>query len=203
MPKDGAPTRVKIMDTAQLLIMQRGYSGVSIDSIIDAVGITKGAFFYHFKSKNELAKALIQRYHEADNAIYAEFTERAQKLSRDPLQSMLIYIGLFEEMFDNYQGVYPGCLFASYIYEMQQFDEATQQIIRDSFFFWRNQLKTWFDEIAAQYPPKLEADTTYLADMLTSTLEGAFIMAKAMDDEKSIPQQLRQFKNYVELLFSP
>ena len=116
---------------------------------------------------------------------------------------MLIYIGLFEEMFDEMDSIYPGCLVASYIYELQQFDEEIQGVVSETFLMWRSILKEWFDEIIEKYPPKIEVDTTYLADMFTSTIEGAFIMAKGLNDIKETPQQLRQYKNYIELLFTP
>lgn len=203
MPRDGTPTREKILETSQRLIMQRGYAGVSIDSIIEKVGITKGAFFYHFKSKGDLAKALIQRYREIDHELFNDMAKQAHAQTSDPLQSILIFIGLFEDLFDRYEKVYPGCLFASYIYEIQQFDEETSHIIHETFMFWRHILRDWLEEIIRLYPPKIDVDTTYLADTFTSTMEGAFVMAKATDDPKAIPQQIRQFKNYIELLFSP
>ena len=202
MPKDGSSTREKILEVAQRLIFQRGYAGVSIDSIIEQVGITKGAFFYHFKTKNDLAQALIVRFQEIDQALFEDFTARAEKLSRDPLQQLLIYIGLFEEKFDEMTELYPGCLFASYVYELQQFDAWTQEFIKASFLKWREELLSRLQTIAKQYPPKIEVDLAALADTFTSTLEGGFIIAKGVGDPKAIPQQLQQFKNYIELLFA-
>jgi len=202
MPKDGSSTREKILEAAQRLIFQRGFAGVSIDSIIEQVGITKGAFFYHFKTKNDLAHALIGRFAQIDQEIFEEFTARSEKLSRDPLQQLLIYIGLFEEMFDDMSELYPGCLFASYVYELQQFDDKTQEFIKTSFLRWRAEMLAQLEKITEEYPPKIEVDLPALADTFTCTLEGGFIIAKGVGDPKAIPQQLRQFKNYIELLFS-
>jgi TetR/AcrR family transcriptional repressor of nem operon len=202
MPRNGRATREKILDAAQALILERGYAGVSIDGLIAHVGITKGAFFYHFKSKNELAQALIARFTEMDRTVMRDATARAERLSRDPLQQLLIFVGLFEEMFEGLSEPYPGCLFASYVYELQQFDSGTQQIVFDSFIHWREHLTTWFDKIVEVHSPKLPIDTASLADAFTVVLEGAFITAKATNDADVIPQQLRHFRNYLELLFS-
>ncbi len=202
MPKDGSATREKILETAQRLIMQRGYAGVSIDSIIDSVGITKGAFFYHFKSKAELAKALVKRYRELDDKLFHDRKEQARQQSDDPLESMLIFIDSFETFFAELEQVHAGCLFASYVYEIQQFDTETKDMIRDAFLYWRQELEQWLEEVRKQYPPRLDINTSYLADTFTSTLEGAFVMAKATDDPQAIPQQIRHFRNYIQLLFS-
>jgi len=54
--KKGAATREKILDAAQGMVLERGYSGVSIDKLIESLGVTKGAFFHHFKNKKELTE---------------------------------------------------------------------------------------------------------------------------------------------------
>lgn len=201
MPKDGTVTREKILDAAQALILDRGYAGMTVDNVLGEVGITKGAFFYHFKTKDDLAKALLQRFAEHDAKVYRETRARAEKLSNDPLQQMLIFIGLFEEMFEGLTEPYPGCLFASYVYELQQFDGETRNLIKASFRKWRELLKEKFDAIAKRYPPRTKIDTASLADAFTVVLEGAFVTGKALNEPTVIAEQLRLFKNYIELLF--
>jgi TetR/AcrR family transcriptional repressor of nem operon len=203
MRKDGAATREKILNAAQGLILDRGYVGMTVDHVLDKVGITKGAFFHHFKTKDDLARALLTRYAEHDERIYRETRERAEKLSDDPLQQVLLFVGLFQEMFDALTEPYPGCLFASYVYELQQFDEDTRALIGSSFTKWRELLKEKFEAVARKYPPRLEVDAASLADAFTVVLEGAFITSKAVNDPKVVSEQLRHFRNYVELLFRP
>lgn len=201
MPRDGTATRKRILDAAQALILERGYAGTTVDNVLTAVGITKGAFFYHFKSKDDLAKALLQRFADEDAEIYRQTRARAEKLSSDPLQQMLIFIRLFEDMFEGLKEPYPGCLFASYVYELQQFDDSTRTLISDAFLDWRALLRENFDAIARLYPPKNAVDSANLADAFTVVLEGAFVTGKALDEPALVAEQLRLFRNYVELLF--
>jgi TetR/AcrR family transcriptional repressor of nem operon len=203
MRRDGVATRGKILDAAQSLVLERGYVGMTVDHVLDAVGITKGAFFHHFKSKDELARALLERYAERDERLYRETRERAEKLSDDPLQQLLLFIGLFQEMFEGLTEPYPGCLFASYVYELQQFGEDTQNLIRNSFLKWRELLQEKFEAAARRYPPRIEVDAASLADAFTVVLEGAFIASKALNEPKLVSEQLRHFRNYVDLLFRP
>ena len=105
-----------------------------------AAGISRGTFFYHFPSKDDLARTLIERYAEADREVITAFMARAEKLSRDPLQQVLIFITLHEDLFQEMDGVLPGCLFASYSYEAGLFDDHTHALIDGSIAHWRTVL---------------------------------------------------------------
>lgn len=201
MPRDGSLTRTKILDAAEALILDQGYSATSIDKLIDAVGMTKGTFFYHFQNKAELARTLVERYAETDISMQREARARAEKLSRDPLQQVLIFIGLYEEMMEGLIEPYPGCLFASYLYEANLFDAETMGVIDAAYLDWREQLGEMLDAAAAAHPPKLPVDTADLADMFTSVIEGAFIMSKTLKEPKLVAAQLGLYKNFLELLF--
>ncbi len=60
--KRGSDTREKLLEVAERAVLEKGFAATSIEELISAVGITKSGFFYHFKGKGELAKALLQRY---------------------------------------------------------------------------------------------------------------------------------------------
>lgn len=55
-----AQTRLMILEKAFQLIYENGYQATSIDQIISTVEVTKGAFFYHFKNKEEMGMAIIK-----------------------------------------------------------------------------------------------------------------------------------------------
>jgi TetR/AcrR family transcriptional repressor of nem operon len=202
MRKDGIATRERILDAAQVLMLERGYAGMTVDHVLERVGITKGAFFHHFKTKDDLARSLLERFAENDVRIYEETRAQAEKLSDDPLQQILIFVRLFEDMFANLEEPYPGCLFASYLYELQLFGGDTRQIIRDSFARWRTLLQEKFDAIIHRYPPQNDVSAAALADAFTVVLEGAFITGKAMNEPGVVGEQLRLYRNYIELLFA-
>ena len=89
-PRSGLQTRDKLLDAAQEMINEQGFAATSIDQIIDRVGLTKGTFFYHFKTKNDLARALIDRFAAADQQVLRGSMERAEKLS-DEVTSMVLH----------------------------------------------------------------------------------------------------------------
>lgn len=188
------------MDSAEELILEQGFAGTSVDAILERVDLTKGAFFHHFPSKSALARALVERFAEADAALLERTMERAERLSRDPAQQLLIFVGLLEEQATELTAPHPGCLFASYCYEAQLFDEVIHGIIRTSFVQWRERLGSKVTEAIERHPPAVEVDADDLADMLNVVTEGAFVLTKALNDAGLVARQLRQFRNYLELL---
>ncbi len=201
MARDGTATRNKILDTAEAMILDQGFAATSIDKLVAQAGVTKGSFFHHFDSKSALAYTLVDRFARADLEFFAENRERVQKLTRDPLQQVLLLIGLYKEMMEGLAEPYPGCLFASYIYEANLFDEHTLEIIVDAYRQWRANLGKMLRNAAEAYPPRREIDLEQLADMFTATLEGAFIMSKTLKEPELVANQLGLLREFVELLF--
>lgn len=203
MPRDATPTRTAILDAAEALILDSGFAASSIDKVIEKAGVTKGTFFYHFKSKADLALALVERYAANDAAHLEAAMTRAARLSRDPLQQILILVGLIREELAGLPAPVPGCLFASYCCEAQLFDDATLEVARQSFLAWRARLGDTLRAAMQHHPPRLAVDADSLADMLTSTVEGAFIMSKTLREPELVAAQLDHYRNYLELLFLP
>lgn len=201
MGKKGKDTRNRLLDTAQALVLDMGYAGMSIDKLISRLGMTKGAFFHHFKNKDELAYALIQRFSEEGILLFNNSLTRAKKYSKDPLQQLMILIGQYEEKFENLEEPYPGCLLASYVYELQQFNEGTREIINQEFLLSRKELTKLIKQIIKKYPPKIDVDPVSLADGFMSVFEGAFVLSKSLQEPDITLQQLRHYKMYLKLLF--
>jgi AcrR family transcriptional regulator len=89
-PRKGSGTSERILDVAEAAVLEKGFAATSIEEVIAAVGITKSGFFYHFKDKNELAKALLFRYVEREDALFDELFARADELNEDPLHGFLV-----------------------------------------------------------------------------------------------------------------
>ena len=203
MPRTtGAATRRRILDAAEILILENGYAGTSLERLIERAGVTKGTFFYHFGSKAELAHALVERYAELDNGYLTDHMARAERLASDPLEQLLVFIGLFQEQMEDLTDPYPGCLFGSYCYEAGLFDDKTLAVIHDTMLAWRLAMGAKLREAAAARPPQLEVDLDSLADMITVVFEGAFIVSKTLKDPRCVAEQLGHYRNYLRLLFA-
>ena len=200
--RDPEKTRERILDAAQALILDHGYGATTVDAVVNRAGITKGAFFHHFGSKADLARALVDRYALLDKQHLEQQMERAAKLATDPLQQLLVLIALYEEEFQSMAEPFPGCLFASYIYENKLFDEATISVLRESTLMWRRVAKQMLEKVAAAHPPKVPVDLDSLADLFYALTEGSFIMTKTLGDKTLLARHTRHLRTYLELLFS-
>jgi TetR/AcrR family transcriptional repressor of nem operon len=199
--KQGAETRAHILNAAEALIFAHGYAGTSVDAILERTGLTKGAFFHHFPAKQDLARALIERYARQDWEHFEATLARAERLSRDPVQQVLILVGLYEETLAAQTQPHRGCLFASYCYQAGLFDEQIHAVIRESMLQWRDVLGRKLQEALEQHPPRRPVDPADLADAFITVAEGAYILSKALNEPEAVAKQLRQFRNYLELLF--
>jgi TetR/AcrR family transcriptional repressor of nem operon len=201
MGAKGEQTREHILATAEGIILQRGYSGTSIEEIIGAAGITKGGFFYHFDGKNDLAKNLILRYLDNDVKFFGGLAERARSLTEDPLQQLLIFLKLMAEAMADLPDAHPGCLVASFTYEAQQFDDEVRELNAEGVISWRHMFLEQFEKVLEKYPMKIEKPLEELADMLSSVIEGGIIMSKVLNDRNILPKQILQYRSYIRLVF--
>lgn len=200
MPRDGRKTRERILDAAQRVVLERGFAATSIDQIQEAAAISRGTFFYHFPTKDELARALIRRYAAMDREITDSLMERAERLATEPLQQALIFIALHEELFEETGVGEAGCLFASYSYEAGLFDEETNGLILDSIAHFRSVLGTKLEQAIERH--ELDVDPYLLADMAYAAVQGAFILSRTLRDPDVMVKHTRQFRGFIEALFA-
>ena len=139
-PRRGSDTRERILEVAEAAVLAKGFAATSIDELIAAVGITKSGFFYHFKDKGELAKAMLLRYLEHDKALLDDMFSRADELNEDPLHGFLVGMKMFAEMMANLPEAHPGCLAASFCYQDQLFNREIRKLNAEGMLAWRHAL---------------------------------------------------------------
>lgn len=201
MPRDGAATRERILGEAQRLVLERGFSATTVDAVLAATGASKGAFFHHFPSKDQLGHALIQRYAEADLAALEEFMAAAEATSSDPAEQLIAFVSLFEEAAHELASEQSGCLYVSFIYEKQLVDDDAHALIVEAVVAWRERLAEKLEAAIAVHPPRVPIDVTSLADLVFTTFEGGFILARTLRDPSLLRGQLTHLRRYLELLF--
>jgi TetR/AcrR family transcriptional repressor of nem operon len=200
--KKAEMTRDRILDAAQAQVMERGFAATSVDAIQEAAGISRGTFFYHFASKDELARALIERYARQDHELTESLMARAENLATDPLQQALVFMGLFEELFREVGPVRAGCLFASYSYEAQLFDEETHRLIAASLAHFRRIFGDKLAQAIARHPPVVPGVDPYeLADLASAAFQGAYVLWRVTNETERIAMPIEHFRKYLELLF--
>jgi AcrR family transcriptional regulator len=198
----GEQTRERLMDIAQDAVLNKGFAGTSIDEIIAEAGITKSGFFYHFRDKNDLAKAMLQRYLDNEWRVFEQLFQQADELSEDPLHSFLIFLKLFADMMGDLPNGHPGCLVASYVYQDFLFSRDVRDMTTEGHRIWRTRFRARLDRIAERYPAKIDVNLDDMADMLSSVADGGIILSKSLHDPSLLPKQIMQYRAYVKLVFA-
>ena len=197
----GERTRTRILDVAYDAIVHKGFAATSIEELVEAAGITKSGFFYHFKDKNDLARQLLERFLAEDVEILDALERRARALSDDPLQSFLIFLNLYAEMMDEMPDLHPGCLVATITYQEQMFDAAVRAMNVEGVLSLRTRFGGWLDEIARRHPPRVPIDVEAMAANLTVIVEGAIILSRALGDRTVMGRQTRLFRDHMKFVF--
>jgi AcrR family transcriptional regulator len=196
-------TRERILEVAEAAVLAKGFAATSIDELIAAVGITKSGFFYHFKDKADLARAMLLRYLDQDKALLDDLFKRGDELNEDPLHGFLVGLKMFAEMMANLPENYPGCLAASFAYQDTLFNREIRRLNADGMLAWRHRFRERFELIAAHYPPRQDVDLDALADTAMTLVEGGLILGRVLKDQTILPRQLLLFRDLVRTTFLP
>ncbi|MCY0148477.1 TetR/AcrR family transcriptional regulator [Hoeflea sp. G2-23] len=189
--------KAKLLDAALTVIRTQGYSATTVDDLCKAAGVTKGAFFHHFASKQDLAVAAANYWTEMTGGLFetAPFHDPA-----DPLDRVLAYIAFRKAIL---QGNIPD--FTCLVGTMVQETYDTNPTIRDA--CWASisgHADTLVPDIeAAMREHGIDADwsASSLALHTQAVIQGAFILAKASGRADLASDSLDHLYRYVEQLF--
>ncbi len=200
-PRKGSGTRERILEVAEAAVLDKGFAGTSIEEVIAAVGITKSGFFYHFKDKNALAKALLVRYVAHEDALFDGLFARADELNEDPLHGFLVGLKMMAELMADLPSGHPGCLVAAYCYQDRLFDREVKALSAQAVLNWRQRFRQRLDMIAARYPPRIDVDLDDLADMLSAVADGGIILSKTLNDKQALARQMLLYRDFIRAVF--
>lgn len=199
----GEATRQRILDAAQAAVLAKGFAATSIEEVIAECDLTKGGFFYHFKDKSDLAKALLHRYIAEDEALYDRIFGEARALVDDPLHQFLAGLKMLADVLGDMPGGHPGCIVAHACHYARMFDREVDAINTMAALQWRARFRSMLDAIGTRYRPREAVDLDELADMVSSLLEGGIVMGRALGDPLVLKRQLMAFRALILALFVP
>lgn len=174
-------TATQILDVAQEMVRNRGYSAFSYADISKQVGIRKASIHYHFPSKDELVKALVKRYRER----MMQACDRITQSNTNPNQQMFQFADLYRNGLEKKQICLCAMLAADY--------EVLPQPIRDEIQTFFEETETWLTTLLQQgcdtqlwtCQPSVDQE----AKGLIALLQGAQLLARsAMDSTATFEQ---------------
>ena len=201
MPRDGTATRTRILDAAEHLVIENGYAATSVDQVLSRSGSSKGAFFHHFSSKQQLARALVDRYVEGDLAQLEGSLEATAHLT-DPAERAVAIVRHFEDLGDEIMAAQSNCLYVAVLTERQLVDDGTSDEIVRAVETWRVRIAEILKEALATAGAH-DVDADALADHLFVTFEGAYLLCRSTGDSRHMRTQLATFRRLLQSLLGP
>ena len=196
-PSRPGGARSKLLDAAISIIRKKGYAATSVEELCTSAGVTKGAFFHHFSSKDSLALAATEQWSASSEALFA-----AAPYHRfdDPLERVLGYLNFRKEILRGDVADFT-CLAGTMLQETYRSHPDIRDACDECIGGHAAEVES--DIAAAMKRHRIRAPWTAksLALHMQAVLQGAFILAKAKGDTVVVEASIDHLRRYVESLF--
>jgi TetR/AcrR family transcriptional repressor of nem operon len=189
----------KLLDAAFSLIREKGYSSTSVDELCAQAGVSKGAFFHYFKSKDALAVAAAEHWSEITGAL---FETAPYHRHSDPLDRILGYLD-FRKAILNGEIAEFTCLVGTMVQEIYGTNPDIRAACEASISGHAAKIEADIAEAMKRYRIRALWTAESLALHTQAVLQGAFILAKAKGNAATAAASIDHLRRYVELLFQP
>jgi TetR/AcrR family transcriptional regulator, transcriptional repressor for nem operon len=197
-PKAGV--RQNLLEAALSLIREKGYSSTSVDELCTQAGVTKGAFFHHFKSKDALAVAAANHWSEI-TGIFFETAPYHQH--SDPLDRVLGYLDFRKAILKGEIAEFT-CLVGTMVQEAYGTNPDIREACEASISGHAAKVEADIVQAMKRYRIRRVPWTAEsLALHTQAVLQGAFILAKAKGGATIAAASIDHLHRYIELLFQP
>lgn len=186
----GRHTRERIVKVAAELFRKNGFHNTSLTQILKAAGLTKGGFYFHFKSKEELGDAVIEYMKDfwVNNVLNQIATEKGalEKIER-----------MFDIMIKTHEGnVFHGCaLLAVLTAEMMEVEQHFSERLRKIYIDWKQSIVQILEQGKREGLFKDWVNPDSLALLIIGTMQGTTMMAHLDPDSLELSWLFRNLRS--------
>jgi AcrR family transcriptional regulator len=196
MSNKGSLTRQSVIDKSLQIFSVKGYYNASINDILEATGLTKGGFYGHFASKEDLWTAAYDKAVEIWKGIVfkgiREIDDPIERLAKTIENDLQDYIG--SGVFDG------GCFFFNNLVELSgQSAPLSGRILRGLEDFSRL-LASWLAEADSKGMLRPGLDHKGIADFIVVSVNGAAALYSASRDPRILRETVMQLRSYLDHL---
>lgn len=190
--------RTRLLEAARDIIRQKGFTATTVDDLCKAAGVTKGAYFYHFDSKEALGVAAAEFWSETTSSLFADAPYHA---SDDPLKRVLDYVDFRKSIIAGDLAEFT-CLVGTMTQETFKSYPAIRDACADSIMGHAATLEPDIEEAMRVHGiPSDDWTAQGLARHTQAVLQGGFILAKATGDLEVARESVEHLRRYITLLF--
>lgn len=191
---DRRPAKEALLEAATRLFRTQGYDATSIDDICRAAGVTKGALFHHYPSKQAIAAACLDAWDE----MTATMTRSALfNAIEDPVERVLGCIDFFAAMLSNPETI-KSCLAGTVLQEVSESNHELRDAAGKCLANAERRFQSLLDEACTATGRQL--DTASLARLWSASLQGSLLLYKGSRDNRVFAQNMGHVRDYIEML---
>jgi TetR/AcrR family transcriptional repressor of nem operon len=191
------PAQTRLLDAALHVIRAKGYSASTVDDVCARAGVTKGSFFHHFKSKDELALAAVQHFSAMAQGLFATAPYHQHA---DPLDRLLAYVDFRSQILVGELADYT-CLLGTLAQETYDTHPHIREAVEREMAVHIAALMPDIQLARHRYAPDAAWSPESLGYFIQSVLQGAFVFAKARQGPEVVRESLSHLRNYLILVF--
>jgi TetR/AcrR family transcriptional regulator, transcriptional repressor for nem operon len=191
-------SKARLLAATLRVVRVRGYTATRIEDVCAEAGLTKGSFFHHFKSKEDLALSAVAHWEDYTRDFFASAPYHRPA---DPLDRLLAYVDFRKSILT---GDLPEftCFAGNIIQEAYATHPAIVAACEKNVSGHAQTLERDIDEAMRKYSVRADWTAESLALHTQAVLQGAFILAKAKGGADVAVQSLDHLRRYLELLFA-
>jgi TetR/AcrR family transcriptional regulator, transcriptional repressor for nem operon len=190
-------TRERLLHAASREVYRSGFQSASLDAILAAAGVTKGALYYHFDSKEALGYAVVEEV-IAPN-LRGMWLRPLQRV-KDPIGAL---IGIVQGISVRPEDVRGGCPLNNLAQEMSPLDAGFRKRLAIVFDAWREAIASVLREGQTYGRVRRDVEPTDAAGLLIAMVEGYGSLAKNAQDPKVMKAGIRNIVDWLRSLRSP
>lgn len=185
-------TKLKITNQARKLLWHKGYSATSLNQVVDDAGVSKGAFFHYYKSKEAISRDVIADYVEE---VLLQPLDRALENNHNVKNALLEWMTDIFKAFSANEFI-GGCLLGNMALELSDINEVAREDFKHHFLSLENKLARALKPLMAEN--KLLIEYRQLARLLIATMQGTLMMGKVHKDKNRASREFQAIAQLIE-----
>jgi AcrR family transcriptional regulator len=196
-PRDPERTRERLLQAASREVYRSGFQSASLDAILASAGVTKGALYHHFDSKEALGYAVVEEVIASD--VHGKWVRPLQCVT-DPIDAL---IGAVQRISVRPEDVRGGCQLNNLAQEMSPLDAGFRKRLAIIFGAWREAVASVLREGQAHGRIRRDVEPADAAGLLIAMVEGYGSLAKNAQDPKLMKAGIRNIVDWLKSLRAP